>query len=89
MIREKIKNPPVCALWWYDAAYTYEGKLPTELPQPQLTVGFIMTANDDYVNIATNVRYKAKDGSIWPVDGFIFPKKTITKFKKIRLLHDE
>ncbi|MCL5410389.1 MAG: hypothetical protein M1324_00855 [Patescibacteria group bacterium] len=85
--KKKAKNPPVCTLWWQDAAYTYEEELPAELPSLQLTTGFIMVANDDYTNIATNVWYDQKDGTIWPVDGFVIPEKATTKFRKIGLLH--
>lgn len=89
MNKKKLKNPPVCALWWWDAAYSYEENFPDALPLPQLTTGFIVTATDDYTNIATNVSFDEKDGTIWPIDGFVVPKKAITEFKRIGLLHDE
>ena len=86
---KKLKNPPVCALWWQDAAYSYEKKLPDKFPHTQLTTGFVVVATDDFVNIATNVSYDEKDGTIWPIDGFVVPKKAITEFKRIKRLHDE
>lgn len=89
MNKKKRKNLPVCALWWWDAAYSYEENLPDELPLPQLTTGFIVVATDDYTNIATNVRYDQKDGAIWPIDGLVVPEKATIEFKKIGLLHDE
>ncbi len=82
------KTPPVCAAWWRDAAYSYEKKLPDELPYAQLTVGFVMVATDDHMNIAMNVGYDGTDEVIWPVDGLVIPQKTITKFKRIGLLYE-
>jgi len=81
------KNPPVCAVWWRDAAYAYEEKLPDELPHAQLAVGFVMVATDDYMNIAMNVSYDETDDTIWPVDGLVIPQKTVVKFERIGLLH--
>ena len=87
--KKKSKNPPVCVLWWQDAYYSYEKELPNESPPIELTAGFIFVATDDYVNIATNVRYDKKDGTIWPIDGFVIPEKATLEFKKIGLLHEK
>ena len=89
MGKKKLKNPPVCALWWKDAAYSYGEKLTSALPPTQLTAGFVMAATDEYVNIATNVDYDEKDKTIWPIDGFVIPKKAIVEFKRIGPLHGE
>jgi len=84
----KFKNP-VCVLYWHDAIYTYTKKLPTSPPPLQVTAGFIVVANDKYVNIATNVRYDRTTGKLWPVDGFVIPDKAIIKFCKIGWLNEK
>jgi hypothetical protein len=76
------KNP-ICSILWQDAAYSFENKLPKELPRPRLTTGFIIEANDDYTFIATNVGYNKETGELSPVDGFVIPEKAIIEFKKI------
>lgn len=83
MKSKKPKYPPVCAVWWRDAAYSYERELPREFPHTQLTTGFVMVATDDYLNIATNVSYDEKNGTIWPIDGFVIPKKAVVEFMKV------
>lgn len=85
--RKKTKRNPVCVLFWRDAAYSYEKTLPKELPQIQATTGFIVVANDEYTNIATNVRFDAKTNMLSPVDGFVIPEKATIKFKKIGFLN--
>lgn len=77
-----MKNP-ICAILWLDAAYTFESQTPKELPQPRLTTGFIIEANDQFIFIATNVSYNEKEKTLCPVDGFVIPKKTIINFKAI------
>ncbi len=59
MFWRKKKNP-VCAIYWRDAAYTSEKELPALEPPIQVTVGFVISATDEYTNIATNVRYDEK-----------------------------
>ena len=66
-----------------DAAYATTKELPDELPLPQLTTGFIIESNEKFTNIATNVKYDPKTGKLWPVDGFIIPKKAKIKFIKL------
>ena len=82
----EIKNP-ICAILWMDAAYTTTKKLPKELPLPQLTVGFIISTNEEFTNIAMNVKYDSRTGRLWPVDGLIIPKKTTIKFTKLTNLN--
>ncbi len=79
---KQFKNP-VCAILWMDAAYATTKELPKELPAPQLTTGFIISANEESTNIAVNVKYNPKTGHLWPVDGFIIPKKAQIRFLKI------
>lgn len=88
MSREKkipVERPrnPVGALLWLDAGYSFEKRFPGKFPQPQITAGFIIESNKDYINIATNVKYNEETDSIWPVDGFVIPGTAILKFKKL------
>ncbi|MCX6788841.1 MAG: hypothetical protein WCO21_02395 [bacterium] len=83
--KKRIRNP-VCAIYWRDAAYSYEKELPAEFPMPQATFGLIIVADDEYTNIATNVGYNLKTNEIYPVDGLVIPKKAEIKFKKIGYL---
>ena len=84
--KTKIKNP-VCAILWMDATYTTEKELPKELPQAQLTVGFIISTNKEFTNIAMNVDYDPLTRHLWPVDGLIIPKKAKMKFIKLANLN--
>lgn len=84
--KTKIKNP-VCAILWMDATYTTEKELPKELPQAQLTVGFIVSTNKKFTNIAMNVDYDPTTRHLWPVDGLIIPRKAEIKFKKLTYLN--
>jgi hypothetical protein len=88
VIIAEMKHIPICTILWQDAAYSDETTLPKELPSPQLTAGFIIEANDEFVFIATNVDYYAETREVSPVDGFIIPKKTIIEFKKIGNYND-
>lgn len=81
MAIKKYKNP-VCVVTWQDAAYSFSKQLPREMPVPQVTAGFVISANEKFVNIATNAKYDKKNGKLWPSDGFLIPKKSIIKFKK-------
>jgi len=85
--RKPIKRNPVCVIYWYDAAYIYEKKLPEETPPLQVTTGFVVKATNDYTNIATNINYNQKTNRLWPIDGFVIPKKATEKFKKIGWLN--
>ena len=85
---KKFKNP-VCTILWQDAAYSYLKEFSKELPLPQLTTGFIISENDEFINIATNVKYNQKTGEIYPIDGFLIPKGVEIKFRKIGFLEEE
>lgn len=85
---KKFKNP-VCTILWQDAAYTYEKEFPEKLPLPQLTAGFIFSENDEFINIATNVKYDQKTGEIYPINGFLIPKEVEIKFRNIGFLEEE
>ena len=72
---------------WYDAKYIYDLEIPKETPLSQITIGFIASSHEDYVNVVMNVDYiprtkivAVEDGM---VDGILIPKKTIIEFKKI------
>ncbi|MBU3968697.1 hypothetical protein KJ991_00560 [Patescibacteria group bacterium] len=84
--KTKIRNP-VCAILWMDATYTTEKELPKELPQAQLTVGFIISTNKKFTNIAMNVKYDPVTRRLWPVDGLIIPRKAKIKFIKLAYLN--
>jgi len=83
MAKSKI---PVCALLWRDASYVYTKRL-QKLPSLQLTIGFIIEANDEFTNIAMNVNYNPKTKKFWPLDGFIVPEKAIVEFKVIKFIN--
>ena len=76
------KRNPICSILWQDASYSYEDNLPDNSPPLQLTVGFIVSENEDYINIATNVNYNPGTKNLWPVDGFVIPKNAIKKLQK-------
>lgn len=78
-----MKKNPVCTILWRDAAYTFEDKASSDLPLPQLTMGFILETNKIYTFIATNVHYDKDTGNMTPVDGLIIPEKAIIEFKRI------
>jgi len=84
MAKSKI---PVCALLWRDASYVYTKELPKSPPSLQLTIGFIIEANDEFTNIAMNVNYNPKTKKFWPLDGFIVPEKAIVEFKVIKFIN--
>ena len=88
MRKNNILKNPICAILWQDASYTFEKTLPSKMPLPRLTVGFIVSANKDFTHIATNIEYDAEKEKIYPVDGFLIPEKTIIKFKKIGYFRD-
>jgi len=78
-----MKKNPICTILWQDASYSFESKMPLDLPLPQLTTGFIVKTTNDYTFIATNVHYDKNTGMVSPVDGLIIPEKAIIEFKKI------
>ena len=83
MKKNKTFKNPVCAILWQDASYTFEKTMPLKTPLPRLVLGFVVSANKDFTHIATNVEYNKDKDSIYPIDGFLIPEKTIIKFKKI------
>ena len=70
-----------------DAAYTTEKELPKKLPLPQLAVGFIISTNKEFTNIAMNVEYDSHSRHLWPIDGLIIPQGAEIKFKKLTYLN--
>ncbi|MBI4993549.1 hypothetical protein HZC33_01135 [Candidatus Wolfebacteria bacterium] len=89
MGKENQKNP-ACVILWQDAAYSYEKEFPKEFPLPQLTAGFIISANDedDFINIAMNVEYDEKTGKLYPLDGFLIPKKSKIEFRNMGFFNE-
>lgn len=75
-------NNPICAITWRDAAFSFEEEI-FPIPKNKVTVGFIIEAGDDYVNIATTTDYDSETGKIYPKDGYLIPKKAIIDFIKI------
>lgn len=86
--KKSAKKNPVCVIFWRDAVNTERKVLPKEKPPLQATTGFIIKATNEYINIATNVRFDSTTKKMWPIDGFVIPKKTVVKFKKIGFLND-
>ena len=86
---ESKKRNPVCVIYWWDAAYSHNKNVPKEAPQLQVATGFIISATDDYTNIATNVYYDKNTKKLYPVDGFVIPEKAIVEFRKIGYLENE
>ncbi|MFH1193151.1 MAG: hypothetical protein V1656_02435 [Candidatus Jorgensenbacteria bacterium] len=82
----EIKNP-VCAILWMDATRATTKELPKEPPLPQLTVGFIISTNEEFTNIAMNVKYDPRTRHLWPIDGLIIPRKAKIKFIKLAYLN--
>ncbi len=73
----------IYTILWNDAAFTFEKELPANLPNPRLTVGFIILENNEFVFLSTNVDFNKETNKILPKDGFVIPKKTILKITKI------
>ena len=88
MKKNKTLKNPICAILWQDASYSFEKTMPLKTPQPRLTIGFIVSTNKDFTHIATNVEYNEIKKTIYPIDGFLIPEKTIIKFKKIGYFND-
>ncbi|MEX2410131.1 MAG: hypothetical protein WD607_01960 [Candidatus Paceibacterota bacterium] len=87
MSNKNNKNP-VCAIWWNDASYSFLKNKPQKPPLPILTVGFIIETNDEFTNIATDVKYNKKTEELEPSRGVLIPEKSIIKFKKISFLNE-
>jgi hypothetical protein len=85
-MKKENKNP-VCAIWWNDAAYAFQKEKPAK-PLPILTVGFIIETNDEFTNIATDVKHDEENQQIIPSRGVLIPEKSIIKFKKINYLNE-
>jgi len=67
---------------WQDASYSYDKKIES-LPRQEITVGFIVKENEDYINIATNIDYDQTKNTYEPDNGFLIPKKVIIKLEEI------
>lgn len=80
----KNKKNPICAITWRDAAYSYEKILPQKMPPIKVACGFVVRATDQWINMATNVNYNPKTKKLWPVDGFVIPRKAIINFRKLK-----
>ena len=78
----KITNP-ICAITWHEAQYLYTSEIPEKNPFPQITIGFIISSNDEFTNIAVNVSHIPETKQIIPLDGFLIPKKATQNFEKI------
>lgn len=89
MNKKKVYKNPVCAIAWLDATYSFSKKYPKEFPKPQVTTGFIVQTNENYVNIATNVSYNIKSGELVPIDGFVIPNKAELDFIRLSNLNNE
>ena len=87
MQKKKPKNP-VCVILWRDALYVFTKNIPKYPPPLQLTAGFIIDSNDKFTNIAMNVNYNPKTGTLWPEDGFLIPKGAKIEFRRIGNLND-
>jgi uncharacterized protein len=79
-----MKNP-ICSILWRDAAYSYEEYNPDNLPKPILTTGFIIENNTEkgFTKIASSSGYDAKEGKVFPKDGFLIPNGMEIEFKKL------
>ena len=78
-----MKGYPLLTILWNDAAYSFETEMPKTFPNPRLTVGFLISENEEQIFIATNVNYDAKTEIITPIDGFVIPKGTIIEKREI------
>lgn len=78
----------IYAVFWRDAAYSFNSELPPDQPITDLTVGFIISENENFINIATNVDYDHESGRIKPADGFLIPRGTIIKITKAGILDE-
>lgn len=88
MLKSRFKNP-ICIILWRDAFYVFTKNIPKYPPPFQLTAGFIIDSNDKFTNIAMNVNYNLKTGTLWPVDGFLIPKGVIIEFRRIGNLNEQ
>lgn len=86
---KKFKKNPVCALLWADAAYSFEESLPKKPPLPQLTLGFIVEANDVFTHIVTTAGYDTSVHSLKKKDGILIPSRTIINFRKIGYYNEQ
>lgn len=68
---------------WKDAAYSYEKKLPSKLPLPDLTTGSIVSQNEQFINIAMNGKFNSETGEFEETDGLLIPKSVILELREI------
>ncbi len=83
MAIKKELHPKIHAVYWQDAAYSFRKRLPKKIPNLEVTFGLILFQNKKLINIATNANYNSKAGTFKAKDGFLIPRKTIFKIKKI------
>lgn len=83
MVVKKIFSKKVYAVYWQDAAYSFKKSLPKKDPNLEITTGLILSQNKKLINVATNVDYNPKERIFIAKDGFLIPRKTIFKIKKI------
>lgn len=82
----KKNRNPVCLVYWRDASYTFNKKIPENIPTENITCGFIISSSEEFINVSSNVSYDSKMDKIVPNDGFIIPKSAVTLFKKVGYL---
>lgn len=83
MAVKKMFPKKIYAVYWQDAAYSFQKSLPKKIPNLEITTGLILSQNKKLINIATNVDHNPQKGTFIAKDGFLIPRKTISKIKKI------
>lgn len=84
---QSYKNP-ICAVWWVDAAYSFQDTIPAVLPPINIATGFIIEETAEYLNIASNIEYNKEDATITPMEGVLIPCKAILRFERLRDLRE-
>jgi len=80
---ETGKKRIISRITWQDASFSFEEKLPVDLPLPQVTFGVLISKDTEATFIATNIEFDAKIDKISAVDGIVIPNKTIISVKNI------
>lgn len=76
----------VQAIKWQDAAYSYDKNVPPAMPEPNITIGLVVSKNPDFVIIANDVHYNKKLEKIAVVEGCLIPRKTIISISNIGMV---
>ena len=71
----RLNENQILAVTWFDAAYTFEDRIPEDLPSPRVTFGVRIREDHLALFIATNIA--TGTGTFSPVDGFIIPQNAI------------